>query len=65
MSDSFNIEDKLPRHMDEVYVYIHNPYFGEGWREKKAVYLAFDQNFYDAEEQILLEYVTKWRATDA
>ena len=52
--------NKLPEHMQEVKVYIENPYFGSFERTGNAVYLGFDGNFYDAEEQIQLNYVTKW-----
>lgn len=65
LSEWVHVEEGLPRHMQEVKVYIDNPYFGSGERKGNAVFLAFDHNFYDAEEQILLDYVTKWKPTEA
>lgn len=61
MTDWHHVEAKTPEHMQEVRVWIDNPYFGSGERERTAVFLGFDHNFYDSEEQILLDYVTKWR----
>ena len=54
------VEDQLPQHMEEIKVYIENPFFGSFERENPSVFLAFDGNFYDSEEQIQLFYVTKW-----
>lgn len=55
------IVDRLPYHMQNVRVCIHNAFFGEQERIEDAIFLAFDNNFYDTEEQILLHPVTKWR----
>lgn len=57
-----SVKDRLPNHMQEVMVYIENPYFGSFERENPAVFLGFDGNFYDSEEQICLNYVNKWRS---
>jgi hypothetical protein len=60
-----SIKDKLPRHMDEISVFIENPYFGSFEREDPAVFLWFkgdeEGSFYDSQEQIHLDYVTKWK----
>jgi hypothetical protein len=55
-----SVKEKLPNHMQEIKVYIENPYFGSFERSEPAVYLGFDGNFYDSQEQICLYYVTKW-----
>jgi hypothetical protein len=55
-----SVKDRLPNHMQEIKVFIENPFFGSFERPDKAVYLGFDGNFYDSEEQIMLHYVTKW-----
>jgi len=59
--DWIKIVDAAPHHMQIIKVFIDNPYFGSGEREGNAVFLAFDDNFYDSEEQIQLHYVTKWK----
>ena len=59
------VVDKLPYHMQEVRVCIEHPSFGTTERFRTAVFLAFDGNFYDAEEQTQLYWVTKWRTIDA
>ncbi len=58
-----NIEERTPKHMQEVKVWIDNPYFGSFERKDNAVFLHFDDDgaFYDSKEQIHLDYVTKWR----
>lgn len=61
MRDWINVEDEMPPHMKEIRVYIDKPGFKPYEREKNAVWLAFDGNFYDAEEQESLYYVKKWR----
>lgn len=57
--------DKLPQHMQEVKVYIENPSYNPYEYPDNAIYLAFsdnfDDNFFNAEEQITLNYVTKWK----
>jgi hypothetical protein len=58
-----NTKDKKPSHMQEVKVWIDNPFFGSFERQDNAVFLRFEEEgeFYDSEEQIHLDYVTKWR----
>jgi hypothetical protein len=50
--------------MKEIRVWIENPYFGSFERVGNAVFLWFkgmeEGEFYDANEQIRLDYVTKW-----
>jgi hypothetical protein len=55
-----SVKDQLPNHMQEIKVYIDNPLFGAHERKGNAVYLGFDGNFYDSDEQIFLNYVSKW-----
>jgi len=55
-----SVNDALPKHMQEVRVWVENPYFGSFERTENAVWLAFDENFYDSQEQVCLNYVTKW-----
>lgn len=55
------VVDKLPYHMQEVRVCTEHPLFGTTERFRTAVFLAFDGNFYDSEEQIQLYWITKWR----
>ena len=57
------VEDELPNNMREIRVWIESPYGGYE-RYKNAVFLAFDGNFYDAKEQIVLIDVTKWKLVD-
>lgn len=61
-----SIDERKPSHMQEVKVYIENPYFGSFERAGNAVFLWFkgmeEGEFYDAEEQIHLDYVTKWKS---
>lgn len=61
MSEWINVDSQFPEHMQEVKVFIENPYFGSSERQDNAVWLGFDRNFYDSEEQICLHYVTKWK----
>lgn len=66
MSDGWiNIEDAVPKHMQEVKVFIANPYFGSHERTGNAVFLWFKDSeeggFYDCEEQIPLYFVTAWK----
>jgi hypothetical protein len=63
-SEWTNVEDALPEHMQEVRVYVEDPYFGSFERNRNAVYLGFTGDFYDSEEQIHLDYITKWRPLD-
>lgn len=60
-----DLKEESPKHMQEVKVYVENPYFGSFQRTGNAVFLHFkdmDQGeFYDAEEQIHLDYITKWQ----
>jgi hypothetical protein len=61
-SDWINVERAFPKHMQEIKVFIDNPHFGAFERADNAVFLNFgDPSFYDAEEQIQLMYVTKWK----
>jgi hypothetical protein len=60
INDWIETSDKLPPHMDELKVWIERKAGGYE-RERKAVYLAFDGNFYDAEEQETLHNVKKWK----
>lgn len=60
MNDWVNFKDKTPPHMKEIKVWIELPSYS-GERERNAVYLAFDGNIYDAEEQEVLHNITKWR----
>ena len=59
-----NVKDKFPEHMQEIKVFVENPYFGSFERKSNAVFLWFKGDdagsFYDSEEQIHLDYVTKW-----
>ena len=59
-----SIKDSHPNHMQEVKVFIENPYFGSFERKGNAVYLHWkgheEGDFYDSDEQIHLDYVTKW-----
>lgn len=66
MIEWLDIKDKLPKHMQKIKVYIENPYFGSFERPEKAVFLRFENpgEFYDSEEQIHLDYVTKWCPSD-
>lgn len=50
--------------MQLVRVWIDNPFFGSFERQDNAVFLSFDGegDFYDAEEQTYLNYVTRWKA---
>jgi hypothetical protein len=60
-----SVKNKLPDHMQKVDVYVENPYFGSFERIDPAVFLWFkgseEGSFYDSEEQIHLDYITKWR----
>ncbi len=60
-----SVKDQSPPHMKKIRVWIENPYFGSFERAKNAVFLWFkgmeEGAFYDADEQIHLNYVTKWR----
>jgi hypothetical protein len=56
-----DINDKMPPHMKEIKVWIEHPTFKGYERERPCVFLAFDGNIYDAEEQQTVNYVTKWR----
>ena len=55
------LKDQQPPHMKEIKVWIDNPHFGSFERQENAVYLAFDGNIYDAEEQMTIHDVTKWK----
>ncbi len=65
MNEWISVKDKKPSHMKEIKVWIENPYFGSFERPENAVFLWFkdmeDGEFYDANEQIRLDYVTKWK----
>lgn len=61
MTDWILLKDKTPPHMKKIRVWIENPRYKEYERERNAVYLAFDGNIYDAEEQETIHYVTKWK----
>jgi hypothetical protein len=58
--DWIKLEEKRPPHMKEIRVWIENKNGGYE-RERNAVYLAFDENIYDAEEQESIHNVTKWK----
>jgi hypothetical protein len=60
MNDWININKQRPPHMKEIRVWIDNGHYSCE-RERNAVYLAFDGNIYDAEEQETLHNVTKWK----
>lgn len=55
------VEDEMPPHMKEIKVFIENPRYEGYERQENAVWLAFDGNFYDAQEQETLHYVKKWK----
>ena len=61
-----NISERKPKHMQEIKVWIDNPYFGSFERSDNAVFLHFDEpgDFYDANEQIHLDFVAKWSPID-
>lgn len=59
-----DIKDRKPPHMKEIRVWIENKYFASFERERNAVFLAFDGNIYDAEEQMCVDYVTKWKLAE-
>jgi len=58
--DWFDIKDKTPPHMEIIRVCVGSEN-GEYERERDAVFLAFDGNIYDAEEQETIHHVTKWK----
>lgn len=59
--DWIDINDQLPPHMKEIRVWIEHPNYKPYERERNAVWLAFDGNFYDCEEQESIHYVKKWK----
>lgn len=63
-----DVKEQPPKHMQEIKVYIENPYFGSFERMNNAVFLHFKGwdrgEFYDANEQIHLDYATKWRPVE-
>ncbi len=61
MTEWTNVKDQTPPHMKEIRVWIDSTHYGSFEREGNAVYLAFDGNIYDAEEQTCLDNVTKWK----
>lgn len=61
MSKWIETKDQLPDHMQEVVVFIENPYFGSFERIGNAVFLGFTREFCDSKDQIALDYVTKWK----
>ncbi len=58
--DWIEINDQMPAHMQEIRVWIESKSGGYE-RKNNAVYLAFDGNIYDADEQTVVNYVTKWK----
>lgn len=60
-----SVKENLPKHMQECRVYIENPFFGNFERNQNAVFLHFNDmengEFYDSEEQIHLDFVSKWK----
>ena len=65
MEDWIDLKDKKPTHMSKIRVWIDNPFFGSFERTRNAVFLWFkgmeEGAFFDHEEQIHLDYVTKWK----
>jgi hypothetical protein len=63
--DWINVNDKVPAHMQKIDVYVENPFFGSFERTNPAVFLWFkgddEGSFYDSEEPIHLDYITKWK----
>ncbi len=59
-----SVEDSYPNHMQDIKVFIENPFFGSFERLETAVFLWFDGmgqgEFYDSKDQSYLDYVTKW-----
>jgi diadenosine tetraphosphatase ApaH/serine/threonine PP2A family protein phosphatase len=57
------VKDQLPDHMQDIKVWIDNPYFGSYERENTAVFLQFEfpGSFYDSHDQTYLDYVIKWK----
>jgi hypothetical protein len=53
-----SVKEILPKHMQEVRIYIENPLFGSF--EQNAVLLGFTGKFYDPEDQMQLDFITKW-----
>jgi hypothetical protein len=56
-----SVEKQTPPHMKEIRVWIEDPYFGSYERPANAIFLAFDGNFYDSQEQTSLKYIKKWK----
>lgn len=65
MSEWISVKENLPQHMQIVKVFYENPFFGSAERKQPAVFLRFTGSeagsFWDAEEQIHLDYITKWK----
>ena len=61
MDEVSSIEDRLPRHLDEVAVYVQRPNQEAAWYPRKGIYLGFTQAFYDEETQHEIHYVTRWK----
>lgn len=59
-----SVKDQSPKHMQEIKVYVENPYSGSFERNENAVFLWFkgeeQGSFYDSNEQIHLENITHW-----
>ncbi len=55
-----SINEQMPPHMKEIKVWIERPKCCGYERERNAVFLAFDGNIYDSEEQEIIHHVTKW-----
>lgn len=69
MEEWISLKDGTPRHMQIIKVYVENPFFGSFERDDDAVYLHFkgydEGSFYDANEQIYLDYITKWKPLES
>lgn len=59
------VEDELPKHMQIVRAWVDHRLFGSFERVRDCVFLRFEGDeegaFYDSEQQIHLDYITKWK----
>ncbi len=59
--DWIKCAEKMPPHMKEIKVFIESPGYEGYERSENAVWLSFTGDFFDAQEQETLHYVTKWK----